>query len=57
MARIFSKIKSLLKKFNPKQKDMTYDEFINLEGKKFPRSEEKNLQDKTNLWELLRSHH
>ncbi len=56
-ARIFSKIKNVLKKFKPKQKDMTYEEFINLEGKKFPSSEAKDLQSKTKLYELLRSHH
>ena len=46
---IFSKIKDFLKKLKPERKDLTYEEFINLEGKKFQRSEYSNGRPQTPL--------
>ena len=35
MKKIISKAVRFLKKLKPKQKDLTYEDFIDLEGKKF----------------------
>jgi hypothetical protein len=39
MKKIMPRITNFLKKFKPKQKDLTYEDFIALEGKKFQKSD------------------
>lgn len=49
LQKLFSKIIKTLKKIKLIRKDLTYEEFINLEGKKFRKSEANSQPSKLSM--------